>query len=52
MLCQFSKPDWFLETCEAPLETPLTAVATKLHWECQKAMQVNDNMQIINIVTT
>ena len=23
ILCQFSKPDWFLETCETPLELPL-----------------------------
>ena len=23
ILCKFSKPDWFLETCETPLEMPL-----------------------------
>ena len=22
ILCQFNKPNWFLETCETPLETP------------------------------
>ena len=23
MLCKFSEPDWFLETCETPLEPSL-----------------------------
>ena len=26
ILCQLSEPDWFLETCEAPLEMPIVYI--------------------------
>ena len=36
IICQYRKPDQFLETCETPLETPLMyAVGVYLsHLEC------------------